>query len=296
MFAIKKQTKTLLGMSMVAFVALSLISCGKKSNNGGGSATAPVCDASGNCTVGQTYASGVYFRTGVGQAPYFNNQNIVARLAFFGKTSSGLNMSANPVTYNGAFDVTGSVRVGAGTYTGVSTLATRNVSNLSLSLNTGFSIPQFNASYSGSIGSGGSYNLQYSSGGYYIPCGYNNPTCGGGYVPPRPTPCSYQGCGSQQPPYGGGAGNQCVIPAGDYTVTTIQSGTYSTQSNYYGLQESFSGLKVRIQSGSTVAEATFTNGSLSASTSSAGSTHILRGQMVINTVNNQQCNQAIQFN
>lgn len=295
MFAIKKQTKTLLGMSMVALVALSLISCGKKSNNGG-SATAPVCDASGNCTVGQTYASGVYFRTGVGQAQYYNNQNIVARLAFFGKTTSGLNMTANPVTYSGAFDVTGSVRIGAGTYTGVSSLATRNVSNLSLSINTGFSIPQFSASYSGSIGSAGNYSLQYSSGGYYIPCGYNNPTCsGGGYVP-QPAPCPYQGCGSQQPPYGGGSSSQCVIPAGDYTVTTTQSGTYSTQSNYYGLQESFSGLKIRFQSGSTVVDATFSSGSLSASTDSTVSTHILRGQMVINTVNNQQCNQAVQFN
>jgi len=290
MIVFKKTTRTL-GMSLVALVALSLISCGKKSS-GGGSATAPVCDANGTCTVGQTYASGVYFRTGVGQAAYYNNQNIIARFAFFGKDSAGLNMSANPVTYNGTFDVTGTVRVGAGAYTGVSSLATRNVSNISLSLNAGVSVPQLSLAYSGSFGNGGSYAVQYNTGGsYYLPCGYNSTNCNGGGYYPQPQPCTYQGC-TQYPPSGG---TQCIIPAGDYSVSTTQSGNFVTQTNYYGNSESFNNLKIRFQSGSTVVDATYYNGTLTASNSGSTSNHIMRGTLVINTINGQQCNQALQL-
>lgn len=295
MFTIKKITRTVVEMSVLAVLAGTIMSCGKKKAGSAAVATAPAanCDVNGTCTVGQNYASGVYFRTAIGQARYGNNQSVVAKFAFYGKNAAGLNMTSNPVTYSGAFDVTGTVRLSDGQYYGVSTTATRMVSNsVNFSLNAGFTLPswQINAGY----GYGGGYNGGNNyGGGYYLPCRTN--CYGGGYNG------GYNGGnnggynGGYNGGNNGGYGGQCQIPVGDYTVTTVQSGNYNS-SNGYNNTESFTNLKIRFQSGSTIVDATIPQGYLqSGYQQQSSSSHILRGQMVINTVNNQQCNQRIQF-
>ncbi len=298
MLSSAKQAKTILGMSVMALMAFSFISCGKKSSGGGGASAPPVCDVNGVCTVGQNYASGVYFRTAIGTASYVSNQNLIAKFAFYGKTAAGLNMNSNPVTYNGAFDVTGTVRVGVGAVaTGVSALADRQVSNFNINLQAGYGLPQWqlNGSINGGIGTQGAYQINYgtgSGGSYYIPCGYYSTNCngGGGYRPPT---TGYPP-GSYQPPYNQGNGNTaCTIPAGDYTVTTVQSGNYTSQTGFSS--ETFTGLKIRFQSGANVVDATINTGYVYSSGVNSTTSHIMSGTMVVQTVNNQQCNQSIQF-
>lgn len=290
MLSFNKTVKMIVGISALALVAGSVISCGKKKGGGGGpAATAPAtnCEAGTTCTVGQNYASGVYFRSAVGQANYGNNQNILAKLAFFGKTATGLNMTGNPVVYNGAFDVTGTMRLADGRYYGVSSTATRMVSFFNIQFDFGLSTPNYN-----------SYPVSQQN-QYWIPCGYNNPNCnGGGYQPPTYTPPS---CPYSNPSYcnnNPGYGSQCTIPVGDYTVTTIASGNFTSGNGYGYSNESFSNLKIRFTSGGNVVEATISQGTLQPSTYTNGTTtasHIMRGQMLIHSVNSQQCNQTVQF-
>ncbi|MCC6138629.1 MAG: hypothetical protein IT287_08345 [Bdellovibrionaceae bacterium] len=284
MLSFKQTIKTLVGISALALVAGSIVSCGKKKSSGGTAATAPAnCETGADCTVGQNYASGVYFRSAVGQANYGNSQNILAKLAFFGKTASGLNANSNPVVYNGAFDVTGTIRLADGRYYGVSSTATRMVSFFNLQVDFGLQVPSYTAGYS-----------------YWIPCGYNNPNCngGGGYTPPPvtyPPTCPNQNTGGCNPNTGYG---QCAIPVGDYTVTTITSGNYTSANTYGYNNDSFTNLKIRFTSGGNVVDATIAQGTLQPSQYTNGTTtasHLLRGRMVINTVNNQQCNQTVQF-
>lgn len=279
MLSFKKITK-IVGISALAFLAGSMISCGKKSG-GGSVATPPAnCEAGNTCTVGQSYASGVYFRSGVGQANFGNNQNMLAKLAFYGKDAAGLNMTASPITYRGLFDVTGTIRVADGRYYGVSSTATRMVSGFGFSFEIGLGTPSYS----------------YPRGqDYWYPCGYNDPYCDdGGYQPPPPT-CQQYGTCNPTYPNNPGYGN-CAIPVGDYAVTTIQSGTWNSGYNYGN--ESFTNLKIRFVYGGTTVDATFSQGSLQNSqynNATTTGTSILRGRMVINSVNNVQCNQTVQF-
>lgn len=283
MLSFNQITKSIVGIAMLAVVA-GTISCGKKKGGGGSVATAPTnCESGTSCTVGQTYASGVFFRSAVGQANFGNNQNILTKLAFYAKNSAGLNLTTNPVIYNnGPFDVTGTVRIADGRYYGVSSTAQRAVAFFGIQFEFGIGTPQYN------------YGQEY-----WYPCGYNDPYCngnGGGYNPPTynpPTNCNQ---------YQGGCNNNysCNVPVGDYTVTTIQSGTWNGGNGYGYSSESFSNLKIRFVSGGNTVDATFTQGSLQSNNSgytngtTTGSS-VLRGTMVINSVNNQACNRSVQF-
>ncbi len=272
--------KTIAGIIVFATLATTTISCGKKKGGGGGStATAPDCTTTA-CTVGQGYASGVFFRSVVGQGSMYN-KSVVAKMAFFGQNAAGLNMNTNPVTYNGAFVATGTMRFADGAYYGVSSTSTRSVAGFGFGIEFGISIPGFNTGYN--YGYGNNYQTGQ---GYYYPCGYNDPYCNGGGTT---QPCYNQyGCN------GGGGTSQCTIPAGDYSVTTIAAGNYSSGNGYYS-QESFSGLKLRFTYGSTIVDATINQGQLQGLSNGTTSSHTLRGQMVINTVNNVACNQSVQF-
>lgn len=276
MVSFKQMTKTIVGIAVLGLLA-GTISCGKKKGGGGSTATAPNCEAGNTCTVGQTYASGVFFRSAVGQANLGNNQNVLAKLAFYAKNTAGLNLNTNPVTYsNGPFDVTGTVRIADGRYYGVSSTAQRAVAFFNIQFDFGFSTPQY------------TYGQDY----YWYPCGYSNPDCGNGsgYYPPPTNNCqTYGNCN------GGGNNNYCTIPAGDYSVTTTQSGNWNG-GNYN--RESFNNLRIRFVSGGNVVDATFTQGYLQASGYNNGTNNgssVLRGTMVINSVNNQSCNRSVSF-
>lgn len=286
MMSFNKSIKAIVGIAVFAMLATT-ISCGKKKGGGGAVATAPDCLEGSACTVGQSYASGVFFRSVVGQG-YGSNKTVIAKLAFFGQTASGLNLNTNPVTYNGAFVATGTMRLTDGSYSGVLNSSTRAVANFGFGIEFGVTIPGLN--FGGNYNNGGYTNGSggyYTAGGYWVPCGYYSTNCGG-YRPPQPPPpqpCYGSNCG-------GGGYNQCNIPAGDYTVTTVASGNY--RSGGYN-SESFTGLKLRLTSGSTIVDATINQGQVQGFSNATTTSHTLRGQMVINTVNNVQCNQSVQF-
>lgn len=277
MLSFNKNMKAIVGIAI--FAAVATVGCGKSKGGGGGTAaTAPDCTTSA-CTVGQGYASGVFFRSVQGQGRG-NNKSALAKLAFFGQNSAGLNMSTNPVTYNGAFVATGTMRFTDGAYYGVSSTATRATAGFGFTFDIGFSMPNYN------------YNNGYNSGGgYYYPCGYNDPYCnGGGHNYPQP--CLGSNCA------GGGNYGQCAIPAGDYSVTTVAAGNFSMGNSGYGYgygQESFTNLKLRFTSGGTVVDASINQGQLNGVSNGTTSVSTLRGQMVITSVNNVQCNQTVQF-
>jgi hypothetical protein len=294
-------SKILVGVSALALMT-GTISCGKKKGGGGTVATPPTttdCQTT-DCTVGQQYASGVFLRNGVGQANYGQNQNIIIKLGFYGKDASGLQMKQTPVVYNGAVDVTGTARLSDGRYYGVSSTSTRMVSALSLSFD-------IDLGFGGST-NGNAYNVNYNSNGgdsYYLPCGYNG--CGNGHKYPTPKypkkkkypkkrpgcQAKYKNCPTQPQPA------QCLIPIGDYTVETVQSGQWKTRA--YDGRATFSNLKVRFRSGDLTVEASFTQGYFDKYASQIGggqpttSGDIIRGNMIVHSINGQACDDRVNF-